>query len=159
MKEDLLNFHAVIGLISDKENPGITRLSFNELRIFFSKTKVFSDEDLNARVSILIKGQWREEAGSPVTDTLIAQEYDFKDLKYGPENQIETPILSPWYYDVPIYSDLDGVESFGIVNISVQVEEYEGNRSKYINQLPSILSDNKNSIIKSGSSTIKKIVK
>ncbi|GAB2766821.1 hypothetical protein GCM10010465_10350 [Actinomadura fibrosa] len=158
VKEDLLNFHAVIELISDEENPGITRLSFNELRVFFSKTKVFSDEDLNARVSILIKGQWRGEDGTPITDTLIEQEYDFKDLKYGPENQIQTPILSPWYYDIPIYPDVNGNESYGVVQISVQLEEYEGNRSKYINQLPSILSKNKNSIIKSGSSTIKKIV-
>ena len=40
-EDDLLNFHAVIELISDPENPGITRLSFNELRILFSKTKVY----------------------------------------------------------------------------------------------------------------------
>jgi hypothetical protein len=157
LDDDLLNFHAVIKLITDEENPGITRLSFEQLRVFFSKTKVFTDEDLNARVSILIKGKWRGEDGSPIADTLIEQEYDFKNLKYGPENQIQEPILSPWYYDIPIYPDVDGNSKFGIVEVSVQLEEYEGNKSKYINQVPSILSKNKNSIIKNGSSTIKKI--
>ena len=127
------------------------------MRVFFSKTKVFTDEDLNARVSVLIKGKWRGEDGSPIADTLIEQEYDFKNLKYGPENQIQEPILSPWYYDIPIYPDVDGNSKFGIVEVSVQLEEYEGNKSKYINQVPSILSKNKNSIIKNGSSTIKKI--
>jgi hypothetical protein len=155
--EDLLNFHAVIKLITDDENPGITRLSFEQLRVFFSKTKVFNDVDLNARVSILIKGKWRGEDGSPHSDILIEQEYDFKNLKYGAENQIQEPILSPWYYDIPIYPDVNGNSKFGIVEISVQLEEYEGNKSKYINQVPSILSKNKNSIIKNGSSTIKKI--
>ena len=37
-QNDLLNFHAVVEFISDPENPGITKLSFNELRVFFSKT-------------------------------------------------------------------------------------------------------------------------
>ena len=38
------------------------------------------------------------------------------------------------------------------------VEEYEGKKSKYLNKLPSILSDNKDAIIKNGSSTINKII-
>src|SRR5690606_14401892 len=56
-KDDLLNFHAIIEILSDPENPGITRLSFNELRILFSKTRVYTDENLNAKISILIEGQ------------------------------------------------------------------------------------------------------
>lgn len=156
-KEDLLNFHAVFRLESAEDNPGITRLSFDELRIFFSKTKVFQDENLNARLSILIKGQWRGQDGTPMTDTLIEQEYDLRNLKYGAENQIKTPILSHWYYDIPIVPDVEDNSSFGVVEISVQLEEYEGKKSKYINQLPSILSSNRKAIIKSGSSTIKKI--
>ena len=156
-KEDLLNFHAVFRLESAEDNPGITRLSFDELRIFFSKTKVFQDENLNARLSILIKGQWRGEDGTPMSDTLIEQEYDIRNLKYGAENQIKTPILSHWYYDIPIVPDVEDNSSFGVIEVSVQLEEYEGKKSKYINQLPSILSDNKKAIIKSGSSTIKKI--
>ena len=155
--DDLLNFHAVIELVSHLENPGVTRLSFNSLRVFFSKTKVFTDEDLNAKVSISIDGQWRSQDGSPMKATLIEQEYDFKNLKYGADNQIEEPILSPWYYDIPIYSDIDDVTNYGILKVNVQLEEYEGNKSKYINKLPSILSDNKNAIIKNGASTIQKI--
>lgn len=155
--DDLLNFHAVIELISHPENPGVSRLSFNSLRVFFSKTKVFSDEDLNAKVSVSIEGQWRNTNGSPMKATLIEQEYDFKNLKYGADNQIEEPILSPWYYDIPIYSDIEDVSNYGVLKVNVQLEEYEGNKSKYINKLPSILSDNKNSIIKNGASTIQKI--
>lgn len=157
VKDDLLNFHAVIGLESAADNPGVTRLSFKELRILFSKTKVFRDEDLNARLSVLIRGQWRGEDGTPIEGVLIEQEYDLRNLKYGPENQIKTPILSEWYYDIPAYPDMESNSSFGVVEISVQLEEYEGSKSKYINQLPHILSDNRKSIIKSGSSTIKKI--
>jgi hypothetical protein len=127
------------------------------LRVFFSKTKVFTDEDLNAKVSISIDGQWRSQDGSPMKATLIEQEYDFKNLKYGADNQIEEPILSPWYYDIPIYSDIEDVSNYGILKVNVQLEEYEGNKSKYINKLPSILSDNKNAIIKNGASTIQKI--
>lgn len=155
--DDLLNFHAVVEIMSHPENPGISRLSFNSLRVFFSKTKVFSDEDLNAKVSVSIEGQWRNTNGSPMKATLIEQEYDFKNLKYGADNQIEEPILSPWYYDIPIYSDLEDVSNYGVLKVNVQLEEYEGNKSKYINKLPSILSDNKNSIIKNGASTIQKI--
>jgi len=155
--DDLLNFHAVIELVSHPENPGVTRLSFNSLRVFFSKTKVFTDEDLNAKVSIAIEGQWRTKDGTPMKGTLIEQEYDFKNLKYGAENQIKEPILSPWYYDIPIYSDIEDVSNYGVLKVSVQLEEYEGNKSKYINKLPSILSDNKNAIIKNGASTIEKI--
>jgi hypothetical protein len=156
-EDDLLNFHAVIELISDKENPGVTRLSFNELRVFFSKTKVYSDENLNTRVSILIEGQWRNTDGSPNKATLIEQEYDFKNLKYGFENQISEPILSPWYYDIPILTELANIESYGVLKVNIQLEEYEGNKSKYINKLPSILSENKNAIIQNGVSTIQKI--
>ncbi|HET8886018.1 MAG TPA: hypothetical protein VFM70_06660 [Salinimicrobium sp.] len=156
-KNDLLSFHAVIELISDPENPGVTRLSFNELYIFFSRTKVFSDEDLNARFSVSIEGQWRNTDGTPMKDTLIEQEYEFRNLKYGPENQIDTPILSPWYVDIPIAKELEEGLKYGVVQVNVQLEEYEGNRSKYINQLPSILSDNKNTIIKDGAATIQKI--
>lgn len=157
--DDLLNFYAVIGIESHPENPGVSRLSFKQLCIFFSKTKVFIDENINAKVSILIEGQWRTKDGSPTRATLIEQEYDFKNLKYGAENQIEEPIRSPWYYDIPIYSDIENVSNFGIVKVNVQLEEYEGNKSKYINTLPSILSDNKDAIIKNGTSTIQKIGK
>lgn len=156
-KDDLLNFHAVIELISDPGNPGVTRLSFNELYIFFSRTKVFSDVDLNARLSISIEGQWRNTEGSPMQATLIEQEYDFKNLNYGPVNQINEPILSPWYVDIPILPEIENGSKYGVLQVNVQLEEYEGNRSKYINQLPSILSDNKNAIIKDGASTIQKI--
>ncbi|MBU3011399.1 hypothetical protein KO506_08295 [Polaribacter vadi] len=156
--EDLLNFHAVINFESDKDNPGVTRLSFNELRVFFSKTKVFKDENLNARVLISIEGQWRSTDGSPQTATLIEQEYDFKNIKYGYENQIDEPILTKWYYDIPIFSELEENATYGVIKVNVQLEEYEGNKSKYLNKLPSILSDNKSAIIKNGSSTINKIV-
>ena len=156
--DDLLNFHAVIELVSDPENPGITRLSFDQLRVFFSKTKIFTDENLNAKISILIEGQWRDNDGSPHMATLIEQEYDFKNLKYGYENQINTPILSPWYYDIPIISNIEDNSKYGVLKVNIQLEEYEGNKSNYINKLPSILSDNKNAIIKSGSSTIQKII-
>ena len=88
----------------------------------------------------------------------MEQEYNFRNIKYGPENQISEPILSPWYYDVPITPDVEDASRFGIVDISIQLEEYEGKKSKYINQLPDILSDNKKSIISNGSSTIEKII-
>jgi hypothetical protein len=156
-EDDLLNFFAVIELISDPQNPGITRLSFNELRVFFSKTKVYTDEDLNAKISISIEGQWRGNDGTPLSATLIEQEYDFKNLKYGPDNLIDKPILSPWYYDIPITTQLDDNDNFGVVKINVRLEEYEGNRSKYINKLPSMLSDNKDAIISDGASAIEKI--
>lgn len=157
-QDDLLNFHAVLEIINDKENPGISRLSFNELRIFFSKTRVYSDENLNAIVSVQIEGQWRNTDGSPNKSVLIEQEYDFKNLKYGAENQIKEPLLSPWYYDIPITSEIEDNAEFGVVKVNVQVREYEGRKSKYINKIPNILSENKNSIIKNGASTIEKIV-
>ena len=156
-EDDLLNFYAVIELISDPQNPGITRLSFNELRVFFSKTKVYADEDLNAKISISIEGQWRGDDGTPLSATLIEQEYDFKNLKYGPDNLIDKPILSPWYYDIPITTQLDDNDNYGVVKINVRLEEYEGNKSKYINKLPSMLSDNKDAIITDGASAIEKI--
>ncbi|MDY2588328.1 hypothetical protein [Winogradskyella aquimaris] len=156
-EDDLLNFFAVIELISDPQNPGITRLSFNELRVFFSKTKVYTDENLNAKISISIEGQWRGNDGTPLSATLIEQEYDFKNLKYGPDNLIDKPILSPWYYDIPITTQLDDNDNFGVVKINVRLEEYEGNKSKYINKLPSMLSDNKDAIISDGASAIEKI--
>lgn len=155
--DDLLNFHAVIEILSHPDNPGVSRLSFNALRIFFSKTKVYTDEDLNAKISIAIEGQWRTPDGTPMKANLIEQEYDFKNLKYGADNQITEAILSPWYYDIPIFSDLEDVSNYGVLKVNVQLEEYEGNKSKYINKLPSILSDNKSSIIKNGASTIQKI--
>lgn len=157
-EDDFLNFHAVIGIISDPENPGISRLSFNELHVLFSKTKVYEDENLNAKISISIKGEWRDLNGSPQSGTLIEQEYDLKNLKYGYGNQINEPILSPWYYDIPIYSDLEDVSNYGVLKVSVQYDEYEGKKSKYVNQLPSILSDNKSSIIKQGNSIIEQII-
>ncbi|WP_458628835.1 hypothetical protein [Winogradskyella sp. PC D3.3] len=156
-EDDLLNFYAVIELISDPENPGITRLSFNELRVFFSKTKVYSDEDLNARVSIAIEGQWRGDDGTPKHATLIEQEYDFKDLKYGADNLIAKPILSPWYYDIPTTTLVDNNSNYGVVKVNVRLEEYEGNKSKYISKLPSMLSDNKDAIVTDGASVIEKI--
>lgn len=158
-EEDLLNFHAVIEIESDPENPGVSRLSFNELRVLFSKTRVYKDENLNAIISLQIEGQWRNTDGSPNKGTLIEQEYDFKNLKYGVENQIKTPIKSPWYYDIPITSEIDNNQQFGVVKVNVQVREYEGSKSKYINKLPDILSDNKDAIVKDGASTIEKIVK
>jgi len=156
-EDDLLNFYAVIALISDPQNPGVTRLSFNELRVFFSKTKVYTDEDLNAKISIAIEGQWRGADGTPKRATLIEQEYDFKNLKYGAENLIDTPLLSPWYYDIPITTLSDDIENYGVVKIDVRLEEYEGNKSKYINKLPSMLSDNRDAIISDGASAIEKI--
>lgn len=156
-ENDLLNFHAVIELISDPNNPGVTRLSFNELRVFFSETKIFEDEDLNAQISIQLVGQWRNTDGSPMVATLMEQEYDFKNLKYGIENQITEPILSPWYVDIPILQELENDTKYGVLMVNIQMKEYEGNKSKYINKLPSILSDNKNAIIKNGASTIQKI--
>jgi hypothetical protein len=156
-EDDLLNFYAAIELISDPDNPGITRLSFNQLRIFFSKTKVFKDENLNARISISIEGQWRSEDGTPMNSILIEQEYDFKNLKYGANNLIKTPILSPWYYDIPTKTVLENNKNFGVVKVNVSIEEYEGNKSRYINKLPSVLSDNKQAIISDGSFALKKI--
>ncbi|MDH7911262.1 hypothetical protein [Winogradskyella sp. SYSU M77433] len=156
-EDDLLNFYAKIELISDPENPSITRLSFNELRIFFSKTKVYTDENLNAKISISIEGQWRGDDGTPKSATLIEQEYDFKNLKYGADNLIKQPILSPWYYDIPFTTQIDGNENYGIVKVNVRLDEYEGNKSKYINQLPTMLSDNKDAIISDGASAIEKI--
>lgn len=158
-KDDLLNFHSVIELISDPENPGVTRLSFNQLRILFSKTRIFKDENLNAKVSISIEGQWRNTDGTPMKKTLIEQEYDFKNLKYGYENQIKEPILSPWYYDIPITTEIEENNKYGVLNILISVDEYEGGKSKYINKLPGILKDNKTSIVKDGASTIQKIIK
>lgn len=157
-KEDLLNFHAVIEFISDPENPGVTRLSFNELRILFSKTRIYKDENLNAKVSIVIEGQWRSTDGSPMKKVLIEQAYEFKKLKYGYDNQIKEPILSPWYYDIPITSEIENNGKYGVLNITIQVEEFEGGKSKYINKLPSILKDNKNVIVKDGASTIEKML-
>lgn len=156
-EDDLLNFFASIELLSDPENPGITRLSFNELRVFFSKTKVYGDEDLNARISISIDGQWRGDDGTPISATLVEQEYDFKDIKYGADNIIEKPIVSPWYYDIPITSLIDNNSNYGVVKVNVRLEEYEGNKSKYINKLPSMLSENKDAIITDGASAIENI--
>ncbi|MEG0915870.1 MAG: hypothetical protein RSF68_02530 [Myroides sp.] len=158
-EDDLLSFHAVIEILNDPENPGVSRLSFNQLRIFFSKTRVYSDENLNAIVSVQIEGQWRNTDGSPNKGILIEQEYDFKNLKYGADNQIKEPLLSPWYYDIPITSEIENNSEFGVVKVNVQVREYEGSKSKYINKLPNILSDNKNAIVKDGASTIEKIIK
>lgn len=158
-KEDFLNFYAIIELQSDENNPGVTRLSFNELKVFFSKTKVYQDEDLNAKVSISIEGQWRSTDGSPMKATLIEQEFDIKKIKYGNENQIKEPLLSPWYYDIPILSEIKNNPEYGVLKVNVQVQEYEGSKSKYINKLPGLLSDNKNKIIKDGASTIEKMMK
>ena len=158
-KDDLLNFHAIIEIISDPENPGITRLSFNELRILFSKTRVYTDENLNAKISILIEGQWRSTDGEPMSKTLIEQVYEFRNLKYGYHNQIDKPILSPWYYDIPISSEIASNEKYGVLNLTIQVEEFEGGKSKYINQLPGILDNNKSVIIKDGASVIEKVIR
>jgi hypothetical protein len=157
-KDDLLNFHAVVEFISDPENPGVTRLSFNELRILFSKTRIYADENLNAKVSIVIEGQWRSTDGSPMKKVLIEQAYEFKNLKYGYDNQIKEPILSPWYFDIPITSEIENNGKFGVLNITIQVEEFEGGKSKYINKLPGILKDNKKVIVKDGASTIEKMM-
>lgn len=157
-KDDLLNFHAIVEFKSDPENPGVTRLSFNELRILFSKTRIYNDENLNAKVSIAIEGQWRSTDGSPMTKMLIEQAYEFRNLKYGYENQIDTPILSPWYYDIPITSEIENNTKYGVLNIKIQVEEFEGGKSKYINKLPGILDDNKSKIVKDGASVIEKMM-
>jgi hypothetical protein len=157
-KDDLLNFQAVVELISDPENPGVTRLSFNELRILFSKTRIYADENLNAKVSIVIEGQWRNTDGSPMKKILMEQAYEFRNLKYGYDNQISTPILSPWYYDIPITSEIENNGKFGVLNVTIQVEEFEGGKSKYINKLPGILTDNKSKIVKDGASVIEKII-
>lgn len=156
--EDLLNFHAVIELESNEDDPSITRIKFRELRILFSKTKIFKDEDLNARISLSIEGEWRSRDGSPQNAILFEEQYDFKNIKYGLDNLIKQPIISPWYYDIPAEVGSDSSTSFGIVNITVSLEEYEGNKSRYIQKLPSILSDNKDAIISNGSSAIQKII-
>ena len=156
--DELLNFHAVIELVSDPENPGVTRLSFNELRILFSKTRIYSDENLNAKISIAIEGQWRSTDGSPMSKKLIEQSYEFHNLKYGFENQITEPILSPWYYDIPIVTEIENISKYGVLNITFQVEEFEGGKSRYINKLPGILSDNKTKIVKDGASVIEKMM-
>lgn len=154
-KEDILNFYAEIELMSHPNNPGISRLCFKDLRVLFSKTKVYSDENLNVQVLVSIEGQWRNADGSPNKTTLVEHEYNFYDLKYGVENQIEKPVFSDWYYDIPIYPDLEDNTSYGVLKINIQMNEYEGNRSKYINKLPNILNENKDAIIKSGASFIK----
>src|SRR5690606_41227084 len=82
-EDDLLNFHAVIGIESDPENPGVSRLSFNELRILFSKTRVYKDEHLNAIVAVQIEGHWRNTEGPPAKGLLIEQEYDTRNCKYA----------------------------------------------------------------------------
>ena len=89
---------------------------------------------------------------------LIEQEYDLRNLKYGVENQIRNPIVSPWYYDIPYVAENEDFSNYGVVQINVQLQEYEGGKSKYINQLPSILSDNKNAIINQGGATIQKVI-
>jgi hypothetical protein len=99
----------------------------------FIFTKVFSDENLNARVLISIEGQWRSTDGEPKTATLIEQEYDFKNIKYGYENEIDEPILTKWYYDTPILSELEENTAYGLVKVNVQLEEYEGKKSKCLN--------------------------
>ncbi|MGJ8684714.1 MAG: hypothetical protein ACSHWW_08825 [Nonlabens sp.] len=157
-KDELLNFEARIAIESDPENPGVSRLSFNELRILFSRTKVYEDEDLNAQLSVSIEGHWRSADNTPMHAILIEQEYDLRDLKYGVENQIENPIVSPWYYDIPYLAENEDFENYGVVQINVQLREYEGGKSKYINKLPSILSDNKDAVIKQGSATIQKVL-
>ncbi|WP_156340064.1 hypothetical protein [Nonlabens sp. YIK11] len=157
-KEDLLNFEAVIEILTDLENPGVSRLSFNELRILFSRTKIYEDENLNAKLSVSITGQWRNKDNTPMEAVLVEQEYDLRNLKYGPENQITTPILSSWYVDIPYIAE-DEFRNYGIVKVNVQLQEYEGGKSKYINQLPSILSDNKDAVIKNGAATIQKVLK
>ncbi|WP_445384354.1 hypothetical protein ACT6NV_10225 [Robiginitalea sp. IMCC44478] len=156
-EDDLMNFHAVIEIISDPENPGVSRLSFNELNVLFSKTKIYGKGDLNVRIAISIEGQWRDRDGSPVRQKLIEQEYTFTDLEYGLKNQIEQPILSPWYYDLPIESDISDESKFGLMEIHVQLQEFENGKSKYIDKLPGILSDNKDAIISNGSSVIEKL--
>ena len=65
--------------------------------------------------------------------------------------------MSPWYYDIPITTLSDDIENYGVVKIDVRLEEYEGNKSKYINKLPSMLSDNRDAIISDGASAIEKI--
>lgn len=157
-KDELLNFEARIAIETDPENPGVSRLSFNELRVLFSRTKVYEDEDLNAQLSVSIEGHWRNKDNTPMHAILIEQEYDLRDLKYGVENQIENPIISPWYYDIPYIAENEDFENYGVVQINVQLREYEGGKSKYINKLPSILSDNKDSVIKQGSATIQKVL-
>lgn len=157
-KEELLNFEAKIAIETDPENPGISRLNFNELRVLFSRTKVYEDENLNAKLSISIEGQWRNKDNTPMKATLIEQEYDLRELKYGVENQIKKPIISPWYYDIPYNAENEDFYNYGVVQINVQLVEYEGGKSKYINQLPSILSDNKDAVIKQGDATIQKLL-
>jgi hypothetical protein len=113
---------------------------------------------LNAKVSISIEGQWRSTDGSPMKKTLIEQSYEFKNLKYGYENQLKESILSPWYYDIPITNEIENNGKYGVLNVSIQVEEFEGGKSKYINKLPSILGENKSKIIKDGASVIEKVL-
>ena len=66
------------------------------------------------RVSVSIDGQWRGDDGTPISATLIEQEYDFKDIKYGAKNIIDKPIISPWYYDIPTTTLIDNNDNYGV---------------------------------------------
>ena len=157
-KNDLLNFHAVIDIESNQENPSISRLKFSELYVFFSKTKVFTNEDLNALVSIKVEGQWRDKNGTPMQKVLIEQNYDFKKIKYGQDNQIKEPIVSPWYYDIPMTSDVEDPKKFGLLLVTIELKEYEGSKGKYVEKIPSLLDTNKKSILDGGTSALEKIL-
>ena len=90
---------------------------------------------------------------------LIEQEFDLKKIKYSAENQIKKPILSQWYYDIPMVSDIPEKSSFGLVKVNIQVVEYEGSKSRYVYKLPNFWNDNKNLIIKDVTPIIEKALK
>lgn len=157
--DKLLNFYVALEIISDEENPGISKIKFKDLRVLFSKTKVYSDENLNMKLNLIIEGQWRGLDGSPTKKRIFEYEYVLENLKYGFDNQIKDPIISEWYYDIPISSDMADPSKFGLIDIKVELVEYEGGRAKYINKLPSILEENKSSIIHNSSEVLKDIIK
>lgn len=150
--DNLLNFHAAISLESDENDATITRLKLRDLRVFFSKTKVLQNDHLNALISVAIEGVTRSKDGSSRKVTIVEQEFDFRNIRYGSENQVLAPLYSPWYYDLPVPLDIDDSGSGGLITFKIQMTEYESGKSKYIKKIPGILSDNKNMIIKTGGS-------
>lgn len=157
-ENDLMNFFAIIEIESAEHNPMASRLVLKDLRVIFSKTKVFQGDFINAILSVVIKGKVLDRDGLPRDITLIEQEYEFKNLQYSTGNQIKNPIKSPWYYDLPIKNTPADADEFGLVDITVQLREYESGKGKYVEKLPDILSENKNAIIQTGSETMNKII-
>lgn len=145
----LLSFFSNIAIESDPGNVGVSRLVLKELEVIFSKTKVFKDENLNVTINVELKGEWRDEGGILHKETLIDKKFNLKNLKYGMNNQIQKPLYSSWFYDLPPISSETAREEkmpFGIVYLTVKVIEYEGKKSKYVTQLNKVLEQNEKQI-------------